>query len=135
DYLTSPVLSSVYDTFDPGWTGLPLESRHPLMDMRVLDVLANLPTIPWCVDKAFFRACLRNVLPPEVLNRPKTVLQRDPIRAKFLQQRERWEKNFFPEPEVAYFIDSAAFPMLQSLSIAEGNSNSFLPYSLSLWLK
>jgi hypothetical protein len=135
DYLTSPVWSSVFDAFDPGWTGLALESRHPLMDMRVLDFLGNLPTIPWCVNKEFFRACLRDVLPPDVLKRPKTVLRANPFRAKFLSQRERWEKNFFLEPEVAYFIDIASFPMLQSLSIGETNWDCFFPYSLSHWLK
>jgi asparagine synthase (glutamine-hydrolysing) len=134
DYLTSPVWAAVFDAFDPGWTGLALESRHPLMDMRVLDVLANLPTIPWCVGKEFFRACLRGVLPKEVLNRPKTVLRAQPFRAKHHNYRERWEKNFQFAPEIAQFVDTAVIPMLQSPSIGETTWDSFFPYSLSLWL-
>jgi asparagine synthase (glutamine-hydrolysing) len=135
DHLKSPEWSFVFDAFDPGWTGLAFESRHPLMDMRVLDFLVNLPTIPWCVNKEFFRTCLRDVLPPEVLHRPKTVLRGNPFRAKFCEKRERWEKNFSPEPEIAYFVDIASFPMLESLSIGETTWDCFYPYSLSHWLK
>jgi asparagine synthase (glutamine-hydrolysing) len=135
DHITSPIWSSVFDAFDPGWTGLPLESRHPLMDMRVLVFLANLPTIPWCVNKEFFRTCLDGTLPKEVLKRPKTVLRGNPFRAKFQGQRENWEKNLALEPEIAYFIDTARFPVLQSLSIDQANWDCFLPYSLNHWLK
>jgi hypothetical protein len=95
----------------------------------------NLPTIPWCVHKGLFRACLREVLPPEVRERPKAVLRGHPIRAKLSRNRERWEKNYFPEPEIAHFVDTAVVPMLESLSIGETNWAGFFPYSLSLWLK
>jgi hypothetical protein len=105
------------------------------MDMRVLDFLAGLPSIPWCVGKEFFRACLRDVLPPEVLNRPKTALRGNPFRAQARRRREEWEKNYFPEVEIASFVDTAAFPVLESLSKGEANWDCFLPYSLSHWLK
>jgi asparagine synthase (glutamine-hydrolysing) len=134
DYLMSPVWAAVFDAFDPGWTGLPLESRHPLMDMRVLDYLANLPTIPGCVGKSFFRECLRGVLPGEVLNRPKTVLRAQPFRAKYQSHRERWEKNYVLEPEIAQFVDTHMFPMLQSLCTGETTWDCFFPLSMSHWL-
>ncbi len=37
--------------YDAGALGLPVEFRHPLLDVRVVSYALALPPIPWCVDK------------------------------------------------------------------------------------
>src|SRR5262249_25655683 len=74
----SPVLRSVVDPIDPGNSGVPLEHRHPLLDLRIVRFALSLPPVPWCVDKELFRARVRGVLPREVSERPKAPLAGDP---------------------------------------------------------
>lgn len=64
---------------DAGVTGIPVDRRHPLLDLRVVGFLLSLPAIPWCVDKHILRASAQDLLPEEIVNRPKTPLQGDPL--------------------------------------------------------
>ena len=72
DYAT-PYVAQLFDVFDAGWTGVPVEFRHPLMDVRLVTFLLNLPAVPWCVQKELFRQLrLKSRVPPAVYRRPKT---------------------------------------------------------------
>jgi asparagine synthase (glutamine-hydrolysing) len=71
-YLSTPVWRSVLDPADPGLSGVTVEQRHPLMDLRLVDYTLSLPTVPWCVDKELFRMSMSAELPIPVLRRPKT---------------------------------------------------------------
>src|SRR6185503_7312120 len=74
----SKVWAPLFEGFDPGSTGLPLEVRHPLIDVRLIDFLLALPAVPWCVDKHILRRAMKQRLPPAVINRQKTPLASDP---------------------------------------------------------
>jgi asparagine synthase (glutamine-hydrolysing) len=62
-YLEAVPWASVFDVYDAGWTGFPLEATHPLMDLRVIAWTARLPAIPWCCDKYVFRVAMRGMVP------------------------------------------------------------------------
>ena len=79
DFLSTPVWRSVLDPADPGMSGMPLEQRHPLLDLRIVRFALSLPAIPWCVDKELFRVAMARDLPGAVLRRPKTPLAGDPL--------------------------------------------------------
>jgi len=64
---------------DAMWTGVPVESRAPFLDRRLLRFLLRLPPVPWFMDKELVRRAQKNVLPKEILVRPKTPLQREPL--------------------------------------------------------
>ena len=64
---------------DAMWTGVPVESRAPFLDRRLLRFLLRLPPVPWFMDKELVRRAQKNVLPKEILARPKTPLQREPL--------------------------------------------------------
>lgn len=49
-----------------------VEFRHPFLDLRLLQYLLALPSIPWCRNKAIVRRAMRGVLPGAVLRRKKT---------------------------------------------------------------
>ena len=72
EFLSTPVWRSVLDPADPGMSGVLLEQRHPLIDLRLVRFALSLPPIPWCVEKELFRVAMRGDLPDAVLRRPKT---------------------------------------------------------------
>jgi asparagine synthase (glutamine-hydrolysing) len=66
--------AGLFESYDPGVTGVPLEVRHPLFDLRLMNYLLALPPVPWCMNKELIRIASRGVLPEAVRVRPKTPL-------------------------------------------------------------
>ena len=64
----------MYETEDAAWTGVPVESRAPLLDLRMLRFLLRVPPVPWCMEKELLREAMRGILPEEIRSRPKTPL-------------------------------------------------------------
>lgn len=64
----------LYEDLDPCSSGHPLEYRHPLMDLRLIELCLTLPLQPWVVKKHILRECMKGQLPAVVLKRPKTPL-------------------------------------------------------------
>jgi hypothetical protein len=73
------VWSSLFLGLDPGQTRLPVEHRHPLMDLRLVRFFLALPVIPWCVEKFILRAYLERRLPAAIWRRRKQGLQGDSL--------------------------------------------------------
>jgi asparagine synthase (glutamine-hydrolysing) len=73
--------ASVLEVEDAGWTRVRLETRAPLLDLRMLAFLLRLPPVPWCMNKELCRQAMRNALPHAVLTRPKTPLLGNPTKA------------------------------------------------------
>jgi len=64
---------------DAGWNRVRLETRAPLLDLRILTFLLRLPPVPWCMNKELCRKAMKNTLPSTVVERPKTPLLKDPM--------------------------------------------------------
>ena len=84
--------ASVHGNEDAGCTGVNLETRAPLLDLRILRFLLRLPPVPWCVNKELSRQAMNAALPAKILKRPKAPLLEDPLEACW--QRGGWR----PEP-------------------------------------
>jgi asparagine synthase (glutamine-hydrolysing) len=52
----------------------PPEFRDPYMDLRLVTFMLSIPSYPWHQGKQLLRRALKDELPIEVLNRPKTPL-------------------------------------------------------------
>ena len=72
---------SVLESEDASWTRVPLETRAPMLDLRLLRFLLRVPPVPWCVNKELSRRALRSALPAAILRRPKTPLAKEPLQA------------------------------------------------------
>jgi asparagine synthase (glutamine-hydrolysing) len=83
--LSLPHWASLFEHYDPGATGLITELRHPYFDLRMLDYLLALPSVPWCVDKQLLREAMRGRLPEEVRCRNKAPLAGYPDYGKLRQ--------------------------------------------------
>jgi len=76
--LAAPLWQTVFEELEPSYTRVPLEVRHPYLDIRLLHFLLGVPAIPWCREKHLLRHAFRGVLPEIVRLRPKAPLRGDP---------------------------------------------------------
>ncbi|MCS7078833.1 MAG: asparagine synthase-related protein [Chloracidobacterium sp.] len=77
---------------DPAFTGALVEMRYPLLDLRALEFLLAIPTVPACLDKWLFRESLSHQLPRAVVRRPKTPLRAFPITGYIRKYGAAWTR-------------------------------------------
>jgi asparagine synthase (glutamine-hydrolysing) len=127
--------ASVHENEDAGCTGVTLETRAPLLDLRILRFLLRLPPVPWCINKELGRRAMKGSLPEDILARPKAPLLGDPLGTSW--QRDGWraipEKN--PPKIVHEFVKWEHW--LATLESSKGyfRYEYLYPLSFSLWLK
>jgi len=126
---------SVLETEDAGWTGVPLETRSPLLDLRVLRFMLRLPSVPWCVHKELARRAMKSRLPEAVLRRPKTPLQQDPLEHCSLPSGWPQSLSNDARKHVERFVNWEKW--CETLREPEGSLSwrSLRPISLLFWLK
>ena len=103
--LDSKVWAPLFEGYDPGATGLPLEVRHPLIDVRLLEFLLAIPPVPWCVNKHILRRAMNRRLPASILNRPKTPLAGNPALQLARRAGVRWLDIFEINPQLEGFVN------------------------------
>jgi asparagine synthase (glutamine-hydrolysing) len=64
---------------DAGETTMPVEARHPFVDLRLLRYMLAVPPLPWCRKKYLVRRAMRDTLPASVVHRPKSPLTGAPM--------------------------------------------------------
>jgi asparagine synthase (glutamine-hydrolysing) len=97
--------ASVLETEDAGWNDVRLETRGPLLDLRVLRFLLRLPPVPWCVKKELSRQAMQGLLPGTILERPKSPLLFDPIQDH--SEKADWINDFpkSPSGQIEVFVN------------------------------
>jgi len=129
------IWAGFFESYDPGTTGFPLEIRHPLFDLRLIDYMLSLPPVPWCVEKELVRAATRGVLPEAVRLRPKTPLAGDNDVALLRQPESEWIDKFEPTPRLATYVNRVQIPRLMGESDANEVGINTRPLSLNFWLE
>jgi len=71
--MSGPFWKTIFAQADPGQLGLAIESVYPFFDSRLMDFLLRVPA-PLLWKKSLLRRAMRDLLPSEVLRRPKTPL-------------------------------------------------------------
>lgn len=105
DSLNSKVWAPLFEGYDPGSTRLPLEVRHPFIDVRLVDYLLSIPAVPWCAQKHILRRTMKDRLPPAILHRPKTPLVVDPVLQLTRRAGVRWLDHFEVTPQLTHFVN------------------------------
>lgn len=67
-----PIWPAVFADYEFEESLGPLVLRHPFLDLRVLEFMLSVPTLPWAREKMLLREAMRGRLPDEVLARRKT---------------------------------------------------------------
>ena len=132
--------SNFFEYSDAGVTGVALEHRHPLMDLRLQEFCLSLPPLPWCVKKEIVRQAMRGVLPEAVLRRPKTPLAGWPEMQLLHRPEARWIDGFAPAPGLARYVDRVRIPPVcaqgaDDQSSRERRWRDLRPLSLSVWMR
>jgi asparagine synthase (glutamine-hydrolysing) len=127
--------STVLESEDASNTQIALETRAPLLDLRVLRFLLRVPPVPWCVEKKLARQALKNFLPSVVLNRPKTPLAGDPLEVSI--ETGRWKPSAPDSPPAALrsFMDWEEWRASLKFSKGCTSGPSLFPLALLDWLK
>jgi len=122
----------LFENSDPGVSSVPLEIRHPLMDIRLVDYLLAIPPVPWFVDKHILRVTMRNILPEAVRQRPKAPAAGDPV-VELSRAFGSRLGSFEPSRELSRFADLTALREKET-----GPENVWLglrPFALNRWLE
>ena len=133
--LCSPRFTNLLESYDPGVTRVPLETRHPLLDLRLVEFVLSLPVSPWCVEKRLLRIAMRDALPEAVRLRPKTPLAGDPVIELLQRADATWIDAFAPAPGLARFVNRSAVPEIVGRRDADRMWADLRPLCLNFWLR
>jgi asparagine synthase (glutamine-hydrolysing) len=73
---------------DIGHHGVPVETRLPYLDLRVVAFGLSLPGMPWSCNKHLLGRLGAATLPREITSRPKTPLRGDPVALSLQRNKE-----------------------------------------------
>jgi asparagine synthase (glutamine-hydrolysing) len=132
--LNSKVWTPLFEGYDPGATKLPLEVRHPFIDLRLVEYLLSIPAVPWCMNKHILRVAMKNILPAAVLNRRKTPLAGDPALQLVRRASVRCLDSFEVSPQLKDFVDLNRRRSLVDEETSEGLWASLRVFALNYWL-
>ena len=133
--LAAPVWANLFEGFDPGATRIPVLVRHPFFDLRLVNFLLALPTVPWCCDKELLRAAARGVLPDAVRLRRKSPLQADPVVALLQRPDSSWVDSFSPLAELERYVIRDRLPRVFGTKDPWSAWINLRPLSLNFWLQ
>jgi asparagine synthase (glutamine-hydrolysing) len=104
DNLIQPHWGRFFTHEDASVMGCALESRHPLLDLRVVRFALTLPVVPFCIDKRLLRRAMRD-LPDGLRRRPKSPLRVVPDLATFRTRGLGVARDAWALPALEPFVD------------------------------
>jgi len=133
--MVDPTWPNLFEGYDPGATGIPIEVRHPFFDLRVVSFLLALPALPWCSDKELLREVARGTLPEEVRLRRKSPLLAEPLNALLQQKESAWVDSFVCLPELDRYVERRRIPKVFGEKDIWNAWIHLRPLSLNFWLR
>jgi asparagine synthase (glutamine-hydrolysing) len=126
---------SLLESEDAARTAAPVEARAPLLDVRIQRFLLRVPPVPLCIDKELLRRAARDLLPEEILMRPKTPLVGNPLAVHI-------EKRLWSPPALAtsdrgvdMFVNRDKLLEIMGDPALFSPWRDLVPLSLQYWLK
>lgn len=135
----TPFWSNLFSAWDATYTGLPLQVHFPFGDMRLVDLVGRVPAVPWLEKKRLLRAAMYDIVPEQILKRPKTPLAGFPFYGWAVRHgAPHWMHELFEVGGLADFVEPAK---LRAMASAPGSyqarefSRILLPLTLAFWLR
>jgi hypothetical protein len=134
--LTDAFWPNVQDKEDAAGTGLPMDTRSPLLDYRLLRFLLRIPAMPWCANKKIMRDAMEAALPPQILRRKKSPLAQEPLG---LHIKNGWRPASVQNPsaKTEEFVNWPVF-LKEGETLGEASHqnqwSAVPPIALNLWL-
>jgi len=133
--MSAPEWPNLFEGFDSGTTRVPVAVSHPFFDLRLVNFLLALPTVPWCSDKELLRLAARGVLPDAVRLRRKSPLPADPIAALLRRPDSAWVDRFEPIRELEQYVIRDRVPAVFGEKDPWSIWINLRPLSLNFWLR
>jgi asparagine synthase (glutamine-hydrolysing) len=134
DALVDSTWPNMFEEFDAGLTGIPVEARFPFFDLRLAGFLLALPRLPWCCDKQLLREAGRGVLPEAICLRRKSPLRSDPLIALLGRPEASWVDHFEAVPELGRYVIRDRVPAVHGETDSWAAWTHLRPLSLNFWL-
>jgi len=97
--------SNLLTRMDPGFTGEQTEVRFPFFDVGLLRFTLSVPPVPWLMQKRLLRAAMYDILPADILERPKTPLGDSPLyRTALRYGTPEWMESLVQAPELEGYV-------------------------------
>lgn len=100
--------SNIFAWSHPGYIGIPVKTRFPFFDLRLVEFLERTPAMPWLHSKFLLRQAMQGVLPDDIRLRRKSPL---PGSALFNRYRRHgpldWELQFAQSETLHGVVDGA----------------------------
>ena len=135
DAIINSTQPGFFEDYDPGWTGIRVETRFPFYDLRLVNFLLALPRLPWCCDKQLLREAGRGVLPEDVRLRRKSPLLSDPLTALLKRPEASWVDRFEAVPRLAEYVIRERIPRVYGETDTWAAWIHLRPLSLNFWLR
>lgn len=130
--LAQPVWEAIEWLDDPVMSGSDVVVLLPFMDPRVIAFCLGLPTVPWLQHKHLLRRAYAGLLPPPVLQRPKT-----PLAGYYAARVQAWRASGAPTPlpaPVDAWVDAPAWRAALASADADAVFAAWRVLELSRWL-
>jgi asparagine synthase (glutamine-hydrolysing) len=133
--LNSGFWASALELDDSAWSDVPVDSRSPLLDLRILRFLLRVPPLPLCLDKELLRRATLGYLPEEIRLRAKVPLAGDPYALH--SKSGRWTPLPLASPghAILTFVDWQKLGAAWSDHNAPSVWQDLAPLTLLYWLK
>lgn len=117
-----------------GTTRQPVEVRYPFLDIRLVNFLLALPSMPWFFRKYLLRETMRGRLPEAIRLRPKTPFPFYPLLAALKRGEASPLLKMQPAHQLKHYINENPAPSLRPDMNAEEAELKINPASLNFWL-
>ena len=126
----APFWEALFAGYDAGATRVPVEVRHPFVDLRLLRFMLAVPALPWCRTKYLERRAMKNQLPAPVLSRPKAAPTSDPI---FEMVKHEGLPRLGKAQVLREYVKLPQIPTDAGSCVIQFRTN-FRPFALDYWL-
>jgi asparagine synthase (glutamine-hydrolysing) len=133
--LSLPQWTHMFEQEDAGASRVPVETRYPFLDLRIVNYLLALPPFPWFFQKMLLREAMTGRMPETVRMRPKTPVQSDIHCEQFRRSGAKRLNQMDWSRDLDRYIDRSAMVAPHDRMNGEEMNNSLRPYCLNIWLQ
>lgn len=109
------------------------EERDPFLDLRLIEFLFAIPSLPWFFKKHILREAMAELLPTEILRRPKTLLGN--IQERFMRETaSAWIKRWEPSYHLSVYLDKKKAVTYLREEDQQSNYLGLRTLTLDMWL-
>ena len=117
-----------------GITRQPVEVRYPFLDLRLVNYLLAIPSLPWFFRKYLLREAMRGRLPEAIRTRPKTPFRGESLLAALQRGGGGAIAEMQPSPRLNHYISESWPASLAGKMSAEEAWLKVRPVCLNFWL-